>query len=207
MANTLLKYIKDNYKQLELFSPSDINQKGTTYDAIKQELFRLNKNGSLAKLGRGFYYLPASDKNLLPSPIDALTKTYVKEDGKAIGFYFGDAFIPGFLGQKIPDSDHFEIMTNKATSGKKTVFLFQKRVTLRKPYFTINDENVVLNSFLSYVAYAPLPLLQQNYSLLANYIRTNHLSANDVINMIPYFPDKTFAKLLSTDLYRSLWKH
>jgi hypothetical protein len=207
MANTLLKHIKDSYKQLELFSISDILIKGTTYDSIKQELYRLNKNCSIAKFGRGFYYLPANDKNLLPSPIDALTKAYVQVDGHAIGFYFGDAFIPGFLGQKIPDSDHFEIMTNKATSGKKIVFIFGKRVTLRKPYFTISDENVVLNSFLSYVAYAPLPLLQQNYSLLANYIRTNHLSANDVINLIPSFPDKTFAKLLATDLYRSLWKH
>jgi len=207
MANSLIKHIKEYYKQLELFSPSDLMVKGTTYESIKQELYRLNKNGSISKLGRGFYYLPASDKSLLPSPIDALTKAYVQVDGHKIGFYFGNAFIPGFLGQKIPDSDHFEIMTNKATSGKKTIFLFGKRVTLRKPYLTINDENVVLNSLLSYIAYAPLPLLQQNYSLIANYIRSNHLSANDVISLIPSFPDKTFAKLLATDLYRSLWKH
>lgn len=207
MSVSLLKSIKSKFKQLELFSIEDAIPNGSNYDSSKQELFRLNKNGTVAKYGRGLYYLPSNDGLMKPSPIDALTRQYVRSNGHVIGFYFGDAFIPGFLGQKIPDSDHFEIMTNKATSGKKCVYLFSKRVTLRKPYFSIDDENAVLNSFLSYIAFAPLPLLQQNYSLLANYIRTNHLSANDVIALIPYFPDKTFAKLLSTDLYRSLWKH
>jgi hypothetical protein len=108
----------------------------------------------------------------------------------------------GFLLQ-----DHLEIMTNKATSGKKTIYVFSKRITLRKPYFTINKNNISINSFLSYLSFAPLDEVKQNYSLLANYIRSNQLSANDVMKMATLFPAKTSTKLLATDLYRSLWKH
>ena len=110
-------------------------------------------------------------------------------------------------GKKISLEDHIEIMTNRATSGKKNVYMFEKRFTLRKPYYKIDKYNMTTNAFLSYIAMTPLAEIKKNYPLLANYCRKEHLSAADVMNMAQYFPTKTASKLLSSDLYRSLWKH
>ena len=98
-------------------------------------------------------------------------------------------------------------MTNRATSGKKNVYMFEKRFTLRKPYYKIDRYNMTTNAFLSYIAMTPLSEIKKNYSILANYARREHLSANDVMDMAEHFPAKTASKLLSSDLYRSLWKH
>ena len=135
-------------------------------------------------------------------------KNQLIKDGICVGFLV-DKFNGRRLnmGRRVSLQEHLEIMTNKATSGKKTIYVFSKRITLRKPYFTINKNNISINSFLSYLSFAPLDEVKQNYSLLANYIRSNQLSANDVMKMATLFPAKTSTKLLATDLYRSLWKH
>jgi hypothetical protein len=132
---------------------------------------------------------------------------YLTDGNDVYGFFTGSDFLGSLMGRRVSLQDHLEIMTNKATSGKKTIYVFSKRISLRKPYFTINKNNISINSFLSYLSFAPLDEVKQNYSLLANYIRSNQLSANDVMKMATAFPTKTSAKLLASDLYRSLWKH
>lgn len=199
--------LKRKFEPNKLFLFSEITEKGLTEAALKEELLRLTKTGEVKRYAYGIYYLPDPKQTLPPTALEAITLRYLTDGTDIYGFFTGSDFLGTLMGRRVSLQDHLEIMTNKATSGKKTIYVFSKRISLRKPYFTINKKNISINSFLSYLSSAPLDEVKQNYSLLANYIRTNQLSANDVMKMATAFPSKTSTKLLASDLYRSLWKH
>lgn len=204
MQSKLLQNIQKKFAPSELFFLSDIHDKDMTDAAVKEELLRLTKSKDLNRYSYGVYYLPGKEE---PSALKAIELRYLSKDNNVYGFYTGENFINVLKGKKITIEDRIEIMTNKATSGKKNVYMFEKRFTLRKPYYKIDKYNMTTNSFLSYISMTPLPEMKKNYSLLANYARKEHLSAVDVMEMAQFFPSKTAAKLLASDLYRSLWKH
>lgn len=204
MQSKLLLNIQKKFEPSELFFLSDIHDKDMTDAAVKEELLRLTKSKELNRYSYGVYYLPGKEE---PSALKAIELRYLSKDNNVYGFYTGDNFINVLKGKKITIEDHIEIMTNRATSGKKNVYMFEKRFTLRKPYYKIDKYNMTTNSFLSYISMTPLAEIKKNYSLLANYARKEHLSAVDVMEMAQFFPSKTAAKLLASDLYRSLWKH
>ena len=204
MQSKLLTNIQKKFEPSELFFLADIHDKNMTDAAVKEELLRLTKSKDLNRYSYGVYYLPGKEE---PSALKAIELRYISKGGEVYGFYTGDNFINALKGIKVTLDDHIEIMTNRATSGKKNVYMFEKRFTLRKPYYKIDKYNMTTNAFLSYIAMTPLAEIKKNYSILANYCRKEHLSANDVMEMAQYFPTKTASKLLSSDLYRSLWKH
>ncbi len=183
---------------------SDLHDKTMTDAAVKEELLRLSKAGLIKRFSYGVYFLPGNGE---PSAIGAIELRYIQNGENVFGFYTGTSFISYILGRTPSLDSKIEIMTNRATSGKKSVYMFSKRFILRRPYFEITKENVSLNAFLSYVSMTSLTDIKINYSVLANYIRKEHLSANDVMVATDSFPSKTASKLLATDLYRSLWKH
>jgi len=199
--------LKRQFQPNKLFVFNEIKEKGLTEAALKEELLRLTKTGEVKRFAYGIYYLPDPKGSVPPTALEAITLRYLTDGNEVYGFFTGSDFLGSLMGRRVSLQDHLEIMTNKATSGKKTIYVFSKRISLRKPYFTINKNNISINSFLSYLSTAPLDEVKQNYSLLANYIRSNQLSANDVMKMATAFPSKTSTKLLASDLYRSLWKH
>ena len=162
------------------------------------------KNGDIIRYSYGMFYIPGQG---IPESSDAIALRYISNDKEVYGFYTGDCFLKCVNGAKISVNDKIELMTNKATSGKKKVYMFGRRFILRKPYYPIDKNNVSLNAFLTYITMTPLFKIKQNYSVLADYIKKTHLAANDVMEMAPHFPAKTASKLLASDLYRSLWKH
>lgn len=207
MKKTILMQIQDKYEPLELFFISDIHDKSMTQAAIKQELLRLTKEGAVRRYSYGVYYLPGSKKDAEPNAMDAIEMRYIKSGKNCLGFYTGINFINSITGKRPSLDQKLEIMSNKATSGKKSVYMFSKRFVLRKPYMEITNDNYTLNAFLSYISMTDLATIKANYPILANYIRKEHLAANDVMEATRYFPAKTASKLLATDLYRNLWKH
>jgi hypothetical protein len=207
MANDLLTLIKSSIGNNKLFRLEDISLKGRSPDAVKMAFSRYVRSKELIRMANGVYYLPSESTTDAPDAIDLIEFLYCHDNQSYFGFYTGSGFISQALNQQPFLEDKLEIMSNKTTNGKIKITQGGKAVILRKPYFTITESNYTLNALLSYIAMTPLDQVKTNYSLLANYIRTNHLSANDVIALAPSFPAKTMAKLLASDLYRSLWKH
>ena len=207
MANDLLSKIQKQFEPNQLFAIADINDSKLDPATLKQRVVSLARDGKLVHFSYGFYYIPGKITDPAPSSLDAIESRYLGSGKNIIGFYTGLNYLEHLKGIRPSLDEPMELMTNKATSGKKTIYIFQKRLTLRKPYYKIDSKNVNLNSFLSFIALAPLSLIKENYSILSNYIKKNQLSANDVMDLAAYFPAKTASKLLSSDLYRSLWKH
>lgn len=204
MNNVLLTTIKKQFKKNELFSAGDVKGKTLSAITIKEELVELVKQGQLKRFSYGFYYIPGEGE---PKVSDAIELRYINNGSEVYGFYTGDCFISVLNGSSPTDNDKIEIMTNKATSGKKSVYMFFRRFVLRKPYVKVNKINSSINSFLSYITMTPLDKIKENYSILASFIKKAHLAATDVMELASSYPSKTASKLLSSDLYRCLWKH
>lgn len=204
MKSDLLSQIKFKHKPSELFLMNELIDKESDEASIREELLRLTKDGSLKRFSYGIYYIPGKTE---PNAMEAIELRYIGNDKNIYGFYTGNNYIAWILGRKISVNDKIEIMTNRATSGKKTIYMFSKRFTLRKPYIEITKANDKFNAFLSYISMTPLAEIKRNSSILATYIRKEHFSADDFMEMAQKFPGKTASKLIASDLYRSLWKH
>jgi hypothetical protein len=128
---------------------------------------RLTKKARLNAYGYGIYYLPdPKEDKRSANALEAITLALSDRREGHLWLLHRIRLPGGLMGRRVSLQDHLEIMTNKATSGKKTIYVFSKRITLRKPYFTINKNNISINSFLSYLSFAPLEEVKQNYSLL-----------------------------------------
>jgi len=206
MKSALLIKIKAKEKPNSLFMMSDYAPGYMSDAAAKNEISRMLKSKEIIRYSYGIYFLP-DDRGEAPDALDAIELRYLKRNGKVYGFYTGDCFLRFINGARQNLEGKLELASNHATSGKKTVYAFSKRFVVRKPYVKVDKNNVATVSFLTFISMTALDKIKDNYSVLANYIRKEHLAAQNVIELSPFFPNKVASKLIASDLYRSLWKH
>lgn len=187
-----------------LFNLDDLAD-GGSIPAARKRLASLLAAGAIKRFAYGLYYVPgnSTDSGALSSL--AIEKTYVGAPDNAFGFYGGPSYLQ-FLLKNTP-TESVIVYSNKATSGKKTIYRFSKRFTVKKPYLEVTKDNATLNAFLTYIATTPLDEVKGNSFLLANYIREQHFAAPDVLSVLSSFPSKVADKLLQSELYKCLWKH
>jgi hypothetical protein len=207
MNKPLTYIIKAKVEVGTLFSLGDIlPYYDKSEDALKEEMSRLAKKGFVKRIGYGIYLLPKGKENEEDLKHAMFTFRYIKNSKEVYGFFYGQCFTMGLLNRPF-DPDHLEIVSNKVTSGKKTIYQLGQRLTLRRPYVKVNKDNVAIVGLLTYLAYASKEDLNVNYSLLANYVREEHISAIEVSDMLPAFPAKSARTLLSSGLYKIMWHH
>lgn len=208
MAKTFYSQLKAGIGVDTLFDLSMASRinKSMTPDAVKEEMSRLSKKGQVKRLGYGVYIIDTGKMNEETLENKFISFRYIGSGKNVCGFYYGDNFVRNLKGAALTKTG-LEIVTNKATSGKKSIYQFGRRLVLRKPYAKITQQNVSLLSFLTYISYASEEELKRNYSVLANYVREEHLSAPEAIELLTYFPGKTAKALLGSGFYKLMWKH
>lgn len=205
MKKDTLTKIKDKNASGVLFFMSDFLKDYMRNPSMKKDVLSWVRKGDIKRFSYGLYYFEGKKE---PTALDAIRIRYIERNDKKYGFFGGDAFIQEIKG--LPnhlDNEPIEVISNVATSGKKTVSEFGKTFILKKPYMKVDKYNASMLSFLTYIAGASLSDIEQNLSTLSNFVRQEHLSAITMADIISRFPSKTFSKLLKTDLYRSFWKH
>lgn len=171
---------------------------------LKKEVLRLCKTKELMRFCYGLYYLQGDGEPVL---IDAIKLRYLSNDKEVYGVYSGRSFLRDLKGFSIDENQTVEISTNKETSGKKSKAFGSVKLILKKPYIKIDKYNAAMVALFTYLARASLKEINENSSLLASYVRNNHLSAIEAAKVMDRFPSKVAKKLLKSDLYRSFWKH
>lgn len=205
MKKDTLTKIKDKNASGVLFFMSDFLKDYMRNPSMKKDVLSWVRKGDIKRFSYGLYYFEGKKE---PTTLDAIRIRYIERNDKKYGFFGGGAFIQEIKG--LPnhlDNEPIEVISNVATSGKKTVSEFGKTFILKKPYMKVDKYNASMLSFLTYIAGASLSDIEQNLSTLSNFVRQEHLSAITMADIISRFPSKTFSKLLKTDLYRSFWKH
>ncbi len=205
MKKNNLSKLSDKNPPGTLFLMSDFLKDYMVDPTLKKEVLSWIHEGKIERYSYGIYFFKGAKS---PTALDAIRLRYIERNGKVYGFFSGKAFLNILKGKAIsPKDNKLEIVSNLATSGRKSVSMFNENFILRKPYVKIDKYNVSLVSFLTYISSAPTSEIEENLSTLSNYVRQEHLSATNLSSLISRFPAKTFSKLLKTDLYRSFWKH
>ena len=205
MNNVLIEVIKNTFGENKLFSFDEIPNGKASSKFHQSDIKDLVSSGLIKRHSYGLYYLPGKRLSNEPSVADAVERAFIHDSKKVFGFYGDNSYLFVLL-KKIP-SNEIVVYSNKATSGKKNIFRFGQRITVKKPYYHVTGENATLNGFLTYLTTSPFATVERDYSLLANYIRLEHFAAQDVLDLLPSFPSKTADKLLKSGLYKCLWKH
>lgn len=207
MAKSLYMQIKQTLGTDVVFSLEDVRQfREESPDALKEALSRLAKKGQIERVAYGIYLINSGHLSEDDLNEQFLRYRYLGWGKKINGFIAGQGYIDGLLHKDFP-KENLEIVSNKITSGKKSVYQYGRRVILRKPYVKVTTGNVEMVSFLTYLTQASPADLKKNHTLLANHVRERHLSAPDAISVLPNFPGKTSRILLSSGLYKLMWKH
>lgn len=207
MAKTLYLSIKKTIGIDRIFSTADVDDlKEMTSGALKEELSRLSKKGQIQRVAYGLYIIPSGKLSEDELNDMFIRYRYLGYGKRVSGFFYGEGYIGSLLNRPTPSSG-LEIVSNKVTSGKKIIYQYGRKIVLRRPYVRVTASNVQLVSFLTYLSQVSPADLKKNYTLLANHVRENHLSAPEATELLSSFPGKTARTLLSSGLYKLMWKH
>ena len=122
MKEKILKFIKSNFKENDIFSASEIKLNGVDQLTISKTLSSLVLSKDIYRLSYGFYCLSIPDEDSL---IKGLYKRYIIDDKKVFGVFGGDNYLNNLLGKKL-DLNNLVIYSNKVTSGKKSIYIFYR---------------------------------------------------------------------------------
>lgn len=197
--------LKRRVKPGLLFEPEMLETKGYGLDEIKADIKAALAKKRLLSFAYGLYYQPLKT-GLKPTSLDAIKLRYIGNGHSAYGFFYGPFFIKDYLGQPFDDRQLIEVVTNKATSIKKAVYMFSRRFVIRRSYAPIDSDNADSLAFLTYLSSASDSEVEANISVLSTYIRDKHLSSDLLMEFSDKVPSKAYRRLYSTGLYRSLWK-
>lgn len=203
MNELILNYIKKKIGKNNPFSPQNLLGTGLKISEIRQSLNSLVKSKNLKHLGYGTYVLNAGSYTYET----AISERYILAAGNNIGFYAGKNFKNSLLDMDPDFKEQIDIYTNKATSGKKTIYSFERRITIRKPYLPITNDNLAINLLLTYLTANDDTTIKENLPILQSFCRRKHLTADEAMKYGKFFPAKATKRLFLYDIYRSLWKH
>lgn len=207
MAKTFLEKLKNGIGTNNIFSLAD----AAPYfvgndDALKEAMHRASKTGAITRLGYGVYIFKEGKLSDEELNLKSIEFRYLGSGKNIIGFLYGPHYVDSLLKRPFPKKD-IDIVSNKVTSGKKSVYQFGQRIVLRKPYVPVTKDNVDLVAFLTYISYASKEELKKNEAVVANFVRTAHLSAIEASMILDRFPAKTSLTLLNGGFYKIMWRH
>ena len=155
-----IAYLKERYGCGVPIFLKDIRIGGKSKTAIKQALYRANKNGEIQKEANGLYFFPRDD--MFSSGIyfdDYLRIKYICDDRagpcaelfNTVGYYSGLTFLNMFgLSEQVPAV--IEITTNNTASKKREIEINGRRAILRKAKTKVTYQNYKTLQFLDMIA-------------------------------------------------------
>jgi len=178
----------------------------------RAQLFReINKSldkKEIIRFTKGVYYIPIVDEDLDFSVISVdavIYKKYIENNNNVYGIFNGIYTQNAFeFTTQYPGA--IEIISNKESSKKREIVICGRRFIIRKPKFTITNEN--------YGAYTLLQLFSELFKndkfsdlsikLIANYMKDNNVSINSLISLSDKFPSSASKTLLRSGLLNEI---
>lgn len=167
--------------------------------------YRLGKaveEGSVAKAGRGVYYVPTETilgPSVLP-PMKVIEKEYLT-DGEDIYGYWSGLMLENQMGLTTQNPSVLEIATNKATKRVRRLgpAAGYKDVVIRQPRVEITKDNVEVLMLLDLVTASSLSP-REVVDLKNLFELAKRASKRDVRKIIPYYPAKTAKRLMESEI-------
>lgn len=167
--------------------------------------YRLDKaveEGSLAKAGRGVYYVP-TETILGPStlpPMKIIEKEYLAYGDDVYGYWSG-IMLENQMGLTTQNPAVLEIVTNKATKRVRSLgpAAGYRDVVIRQPRVKVTKDNVEVLMLLDLVTSSSLsPREVLDFKNLLDLAKRT--SRSDVRKIIPFYPAKTAKRLMESEI-------
>ncbi len=180
--------------------------KSLSKDALKEEMSRLADKGIVLRISNGIYLIQEGQIDIQEYQYQSIFYRYIRNENDVYGFLGEDSFIRSLQNKKLPKKG-ITIITNKATSGKKTIKLFDYKVILKKSFMKIDKKNADLLCFLTYISQADIEEIIKNHAILASFLKERKFATSETLITLNSFPNKTAKKIIISGLYKYLLKH
>ena len=207
MAQTddVYSYIKNNYGENEPVLLSDLNIPGMTDVAVRQTVKKLVDEEKLKRFDTGIYYIPRKTVFRSGSTLsmnDVIRKKYLMEGGSVCG-YIGGLLFANRLGLTTQVPALYEVYTNKASKEYRETKLGNIRVTVRRPYCTVTQENVSTLQFLDLLKdVEDISELEGNELTLrlVDYMKKKNITFEGMKPYLPEYPIRIYRNMYEAGL-------
>lgn len=217
-----IQYLKDTYGYDNPIIFKNLRIGGKTKTALRQELYRESKKGSIVRYAEGIYFFPS--KKIVNKDWQWLNKTPTLPIGKLIeakylykglilegveinriGYFSGFTMLNmSGISPQVPN--YIEITTNNTSNKKRTVYLDGEKIIIRKPRIEITYENWEILQFLDLLAYVDWPDLNNEAKLNNLKKMCKTLTKKQFEKYIKYYDTETIKKVINTGLINEIRK-
>lgn len=196
--------LKDRYGANEPIFTDEVLRafEGVPMRTVYYRLGKAVEEGSLAKAGRGVYYVPTETiigPSVLP-PMRIIEKEYLACGDDVYGYWSG-LMLENQMGLTTQNPSVLEIATNKATKRVRHLgpAAGYKDVVIRQPQVEVTKANVEVLMLLDLVTSSSLsPREALDFKNLLDLAK--RASRRAVREIIPYYPAKTAKRLMESGL-------
>lgn len=193
----LYQYLLDEYGYDEPILTEQLKEElKLNPSTLRQYIKRLSDKGLLAKVQNGIYFIPKKKPMFGSAVLDTdqiVRKKFLEDRGCIFGYKSGTNFANA-LGLTSQTAAVATIVTNNASSAKREVNVYKKRVIIRKPRVNVNKSNYkllqVLDLLNNYEQYSEKPLEVAKGKFLS-YLEGVSLNEREVKEYLDAYPIKT----------------
>ncbi len=210
LVNEVYSYIENNYQPNEPIFLSELNIPDIKAVSVRQQMKKLMESGQLKRFDVGIYYIP--QKSMFRSgstlSVDEVIRKKYLMDGEICCGYVGGIVFANQLGLTTQIPGTYEIYTNKATTEYQETQVAKLRVILRKPYFEIDEKNVVTLQFLDLLKEI-VDISEVDGEELTNrlisYMKKKSIGFESMRQFLPYYPEQIYKNMCEVGLLNGVF--
>ncbi len=205
----VFNYLQSNYELNEPIFLSELVVPEMKPVSVRQQLKKLTEDGRIKRFDSGIYYLPQKSifqSGSTLSTDEVIRRKYLIDSAGRCG-YVGGLYFANQLGLTTQVPGVYEVYTNKATTDYRETQLGNLKVILRKPYFEINDGNVLTLQFLDLLKdVADVSEIDgtQLTERLLGYMRKKGILFESMKPFLPYYPERIYKNMYEAGLLNGI---
>lgn len=202
-------YIHNNYGPNEPILLSELETSSVSTASIRQQVKKLLDDGTLNRYDKGIYYMPTDSIFKSGSTLsidDVIKKKYLMDNENCCG-YVGGMLFANKLGLTSQVPSVYEVTTNKATTDYRETTIADFRIILRKPYYTIDKNNIQALQFLDLMKdISNISELEGSdlSNRLFNYMKSKDIKFEDLKPFLQYYPDKIYKNMYEVGILNGI---
>ena len=193
-------YLKEKYKDGEVFFSSEIPNDGVSRETVRQKMASLINTGKIRRIKNGVYYVPYTtifNTDGFPDPESYVKKRYLYNNDAEVGFTTGLELVNN-AGLTTQNSAYREVCSNNATTKIREEKFGNLKILVYQPLVEITSENKSAIQFLYLMLYYPkYAEIRGEYakSKIANFAKQNCVDFSVVKKYLDLYPDRVFRSL------------
>lgn len=198
-----LEYLNSKYGKNTPILIENIEYERRSSSRLFKELNKLCSSGELARFDKGVYYIPT--ETVLGTSVlcaeDVIERKYITDGTSVYGYYGGIGFM-NRIGLTTQVASRDTVYTNRESTRKRIVKVGYLDVIVKKARVDVTKDNATVLALLELVNDMPDWFCEdgEKRAAIAEYIKSNGISKEEIVTYISFFPDKVSKKFIESEL-------